>query len=286
MINHRTLFKVFTVFVFVTALYSSPLRLMTFNIRLDSRSDGPNVWENRRDNLISMIIFHKADLIGLQEVQKHQLDYIAEKLPEFGWFGVGRDDGKTGGEFAAVLYRKSRFDTIQTANFWCSPTPDKPGLGWDAAYIRITTFGKFYDKVSKEYFYLFNTHLDNEGGIARKESALLIRKKINDLCGNLPVILTGDFNSEPDGDAYKSITALSDAKGAINLYDTRLRSATKHHGPNGTFTAFDINSVPRNPIDFIFTSSVYKVLYHATLSDSFDGFLPSDHYPVLAEIDK
>ena len=262
---------------------SSPIRVMTFNIRLDSPKDGPNVWMNRRANLVSMIRFHKADIVGFQEAQKHQLDYIMQSLPEYGWFGVGRDDGKYGGEYSAIIYRKERFDTLTTSTFWCSQTPEHPGLGWDAAYQRIVTYGKMNDKQSNTVFYMFNTHLDNEGAIARAESAKLIKKRMQILCGNYPVILTGDFNSEPDSDPYKIISS-QDSSFSIRLVDTRTISKNTPHGPKGTFTGFDINAKPAAPIDFIFVKKGMSVLFHGTLSDSFDGYLPSDHYPVISEI--
>ncbi|MFA5833595.1 MAG: endonuclease/exonuclease/phosphatase family protein [Bacteroidota bacterium] len=275
----------FSVVMLFTGFQSStpPIRVMTFNIRLDSPNDGPNIWANRKVNLVSMIRFHNADLVGLQEAQKHQIDFIMQSLPEYGWYGVGRDDGKEGGEFSAILYKKERFDTTMSSTFWCSSTPEHPGLGWDAAYQRIVTYGKMSDKRTNTIFYMFNTHLDNEGKIARAESARLIKKKIQVICGNYPVILTGDFNSEPNSEPYKIISS-QDTSFSVQLVDTKTLSKNMPHGPHGTFTAFNINAKPASPIDFIFVKKGISVLSHGTLSDSFDGYLPSDHYPVLAEI--
>ncbi|MBU2506892.1 MAG: endonuclease/exonuclease/phosphatase family protein [Bacteroidetes bacterium] len=272
------------VLVLASSAFPQSIRVMTFNVRLDIPSDEANVWNNRKANLVSMISFHKADIIGLQEAQKHQINYIEQSLPEYAWFGVGRDDGKEEGEFAAIFYRKDRFDTLDTSTFWCSETPEHPGLGWDAAYQRVTTFGKFKDKQTGKIFFLFNTHLDNEGRKARQESAKLIKKKMQTLCGNYPVILTGDFNSTPNSVPYQIIVSALDTNSSMKLCDTRTITKSKPHGPSGTFTGFDILANPSSPIDFIFVKKGITVLSHGTLSDSFDGFLPSDHYPVLAEI--
>ncbi|MBU0560184.1 MAG: endonuclease/exonuclease/phosphatase family protein [Bacteroidetes bacterium] len=274
----------FLVLVLASSAFQQSIRVMTFNIRLDIPSDEANVWNNRKANLVSMISFHKADIIGLQEAQKHQINYIEQSLPEYAWFGVGRDDGKEEGEFTAIFYRKDRFDTLDTSTFWCSETPEHPGLGWDAAYQRVTTFGKFKDKQTGKIFFLFNTHLDNEGRKARQESAKLIKKKMQTLCGNYPVILTGDFNSTPNSVPYQIIVSALDTNSSMKLFDTRTITKSKPHGPSGTFTGFDILANPSSPIDFIFVKKGITVLSHGTLSDSFDGFLPSDHYPVLAEI--
>ena len=277
-----------SILVLLFGLTSSALpqsfRVMTFNIRLDLAQDGVNSWDNRKANFVSMIAFHKADIIGLQEAQKHQIDYIQQSLPGYSWFGLGRDDGKEAGEFTAIFYRKDRFDTLETSAFWCSETPDHPGLGWDAAYQRITTVGKFSDKITGKTFYLFNTHLDNEGEIARLESAKLIKSRMEKLGKDFPLILTGDFNSFPDSPPYKVIVSRSDSDSSFELFDSRKISQSKPHGPSGTFTGFDLNARPNEPIDFIFVKKGITVLSHGTLSDSFDGYLPSDHYPVLAEI--
>lgn len=272
------------VLVFITSALPQSVRVMTFNIRLDSPNDGENIWDKRKDYLVSTIHFHKPDLIGLQEAQKHQIDYIQKQLPGYRWFGIGRDDGKNRGEFTAIFYRKERFDTIQTSTFWCSETPEHPGIGWDAAYQRITTYGKFKDLRTGKSFYLFNTHLDNDGAKARLESAKLIKKKMEEICGNFPVIFTGDFNSTPDSPPYKVITAPPELISSIELFDTKTISKTKHHGPSGTFTGFNFNAKPKEPIDFIFVRKGISVLLHGTIADSFDGFLPSDHYAVLAEV--
>jgi len=282
-------FKAFGCILVIVILFSvntfpQAMRIMTFNIRLDLAADSANAWNNRKANLVSMITFHKADIIGLQEAQKHQIDYIQQLLPDYSWFGVGRDDGKTEGEFTAIFYRKDRFDTLETSTFWCSETPEHFGLGWDAAYERITTFGKIRDKQTEKIFYVFNTHLDNEGATARLESVKLIKKKMRAICDGYPIILTGDFNSTPDSDPYKSIVSNSDSNTTLELFDSRTLSKTKPHGPSGSFTGFDLNAIPKEPIDFVFVRKGISVLYHGILSDSFDGFLPSDHYPVLAEI--
>lgn len=285
--------KVWKVIIFVLLmilpgsgmLTAQPVRVMTFNIRLDVASDGVNAWNNRKDYVVSMMRFHKADVIGLQEAQRHQLDYLLQAMPEYGYIGVGRDDGKNAGEFSAVLFRKQRFDTAATKTFWCSETPEKPGKGWDAAYQRVCTYAKLQDKRTGKSFYFFNTHLDNEGKTARLEGAKLIKKTMHQVCGTVPAVLTGDFNSYPDSEPYQAIVSKEAGKGGYLLSDSKQASATVHHGADGTFTGFDLQAKPLQPIDFIFVTKTVKVKSHGTLTDSFNGLLPSDHYPVLAELE-
>lgn len=258
-----------------------PLTVMSYNIRLDLASDSLNSWTHRKEKFTSMIRYYAPDIVGLQEAQRHQIAYLEKELPEYGWFGIGRDDGKEAGEFMAIFYRKDRLDTVKTSTFWCSPTPDRPGLGWDAMCNRVVTWGKFRDKRTKNVFFHFNTHLDHMGVTARKESARLITSSVDALTKNEPVVITGDFNSIPSDEPYQTI--ISDAS-RRRFADSRTISLVPHHGPGGTFTGFNISSYSEEPIDYIFVSKGTTVLKHATLSDSFNGRFPSDHFAVIAEI--
>lgn len=254
-----------------------PLRVMTFNIRLNLASDGANAWPHREELVASMIRFHGADLVGLQEALPEQLEDLARLLPQFGRIGVGRDqDGN--GEASAILYRKDRFDVIRSGTFWLSETPEVEGSkGWDAAYPRIVSWGELRDRTTGARFFHFNTHLDHVGVVARREGTRLLLRNLDSLVpGDTPVILTGDFNATAEEEPHQLITA-------AGLQDAFVGTAAAHHGPTSTWNAFKAIE-PGRRIDFIFVRSVGKILQHAILSDTFDGRFPSDHLPVLAEM--
>ncbi len=259
----------------------SSLRVMTFNIRYNEKNDSLNAWPNRKDQAASMIRFHKADIIGLQEALRGQIDDLVVRLPEFGWFGVGRDDGKDAGEFSAVFYRKDRLTLLADSTFWLSETPLKPELGWDAACKRVVTLGKFKDNKTGAKFFLFNTHFDHIGQVARRESARLLLYSVAKIAGDMPVLVTGDFNSTPDSEPYKILTT---GEQGNKLIDSKTVSKFQHHGPTTTWSGFIAAWQPDGqPIDYIFIRNNVQVLLHGTLSDSFDGRFPSDHMPVLLE---
>jgi endonuclease/exonuclease/phosphatase family metal-dependent hydrolase len=254
----------------------APLRVMTFNIRLNLASDGPNAWPYRRDHVASMIRVHGADLIGLQEALPVQLEELDALLPEYDRFGVGRASD-LGGEHTAVLYRKDRFEVVEHHTRWLSETPDDPGSkGWDAAYERIITWGKLRDRITGEVFYHFNTHFDHVGQVARRESARLVLRWIGEAARGYPVILTGDFN---DVSATEPIRILEDG----GLTDAFTASRCPHHGPASTWNGFAAIE-PGRRIDFIFVEGPVAVLQHAILADTFDGRYPSDHLPVVADV--
>ena len=258
-----------------------PLQIMTFNVRLNLVSDGDNAWPNRKEMAASMIRFYEPDIFGVQEALEDQVTDLSESLPQYAWIGVGRDDGKQAGEYMAIFYLKHRFKVLKENTFWLSENPQQPGRGWDAAYIRVVTWAQFQDLQTGKTFFHLNTHFDNRGELARQESAKLLLNRILSIAGSAPVIVTGDFNTYPDSEPYKILT------GSDLLTDARVTSQSPHHGPSRTFNGFDLESLKTivPPIDYIFVSKQIEVLKHATLSDSFDGYFPSDHMPVMSVLD-
>lgn len=259
---------------------------MTFNIRYDEPRDGVNAWPKRKEIVASMIRFHKADLVGVQEALKRQMDDLEALLPEFAWIGVGRGDGKTAGEYSAIFYRKARFKSLESATFWLSETPNVPSTGWDASLARIVTWAKLQDLTTGKIFFLFNTHFDHRGVVARKESARLLLSRVNQMAPDLPVVVTGDFNFTEDADGYQILIGKNPQESAnpkAILRDTRYVSQHGHHGPTSTFNEFKA-LVPGKKIDYVFVKGNIRVIQHGVLSDTWDGRFPSDHAPVLAEI--
>ncbi len=253
---------------------------MTFNIRYDEPRDGVNAWPNRKQKVADVIRFHKADLIGVQEALSTQLRDLEKLLPEFAWCGVGRTDGKESGEYSAILYRKSRFQLIQTDTFWLNETGQVGVKGWDAALPRIVTWAKFKDRVTGKTLVHFNTHFDHVGEKARAESSSLILKKAGEIHGKGPFVVTGDFNVTESSGAYKTIMA---GTPTVKMLDGRYASVNGHFGGDSTWTAFK-EIEPGRRIDYVFVREGVKVLEHGILADRWNGLWASDHLPVLAEI--
>ena len=262
-------------------------RVMSFNIRLPLESDGLNYWNLRRPIVVSTFRYHDPDIIGVQEAFRRQLDEMTADMPEYTWFGVCRTDGSVlpipDSEFSAILYRKDRFERIDGNTFWLSETPEVIGTkGWDAALPRIVTWAKLKDLQTGKIFFYFNTHFDHRGEQAREESAKLLLRKMAEIAGDNQVILSGDFNST---DTTKPYQLLTDKQSTYSMTDAMYASKSPHHGPMGSFSStFSLPGVGDYRIDFIFIRNKITVLKHAILSDSWDGRLPSDHLPVLAEV--
>ncbi|NJK97608.1 MAG: endonuclease/exonuclease/phosphatase family protein [Bacteroidales bacterium] len=255
---------------------SGSFNVINYNIRLNTPADSVNAWPLRKDKVAGLLKFHQADIFNIQEALPEQMDDLTAFFPDFYHVGVGRDDGVRLGEHMAIFFRKNRFERIADGTFWLNETPDKPGLGWDAACNRTVTWIKLKDNTTKKSFYVFNTHFDHKGKLARQESAKLILKYIKEINKeNLPLILTGDLNLVKSSEPVKSILKELD-----DAYD---KSLTPPYGPAGTSGGFKVRVLP-NKIDFIFINNKVTVLRHGVLSDSNGLFYPSDHLPVLAEI--
>lgn len=265
------------------SLAQPSLRVMSYNIRFNNPGDGNNAWPHRKDRVISMIAFHGADVIGLQEVLREQVDDLATALPRYAWIGVGRDDGQDGGEFSPIFYRKDRLVLEDQGTFWLSESPDDVGSrGWDAALPRVVTWGRFRDREEGAVFFHFNTHFDHRGETARTEGAALLRERVAAITRQAPVLVTGDFNFTPDAAAYRILTSSKRSDRAFT--DGLLATITPHHGPQATWSTFDVSSGLGGRIDYIFVKNEVAVLRHGILTDQWDGRYPSDHLPVLAEV--
>jgi len=278
--KRSTLSFAILLFGFTEVLSQESLTVMTYNIRLNIASDSANAWTYRKDKLASVVQFHGAQLLGVQEALHDQMMDLQERLPQFRFAGGGRDDGKQKGEYSAIFYDTTRLQALHSETFWLSETPTVPGSkSWDAAITRVVTWVKFRDRKTKKIFYAFNTHFDHIGKIARRESAKILLKKGKDISGNDPAIFTGDFNATP---ADEPIQVIKDPSDPLHLTDSKDISRTAHYGPTGTFNAFKSKEVNDQPIDYIFLKGKWTVLQHATISQSWEGRFASDHFAVLA----
>ena len=285
---------------------SAQMLVASYNIRYKNSGDSVagNVWEKRCQVICDQINFISPDIFGTQEVLHGQLLDLKAGLDGYDYIGVGRDDGMTGGEYEAVFYRTDRLRLLDQGHFWLSETPDRPGLGWDAACVRICTWGKFARQTATddEAFYFFNLHMDHVGVVARREAAKLVVSRIRQIAGDARVIVTGDFNVDQTDEIYTIFTRSGVLKDSYEA--ARVRFAE-----NGSFNSFDPDLYTTSRIDHIFVSPATSVDAYGMLTDgywaprddadpslkghdapqqiSFSKYtrrLPSDHYPVFVRL--
>lgn len=249
---------------------------ITFNIRYDNPRDDKNNWLYRRDKVVELVMHYEPAIFGIQEGLLNQVEFMDSSLSEYTFTGIGREDGKNKGEFCAVFYDTTKFSLIEDSTFWLSEKPDTISIGWDAALERICTYGLFECLRSQERIWVFNTHFDHRGTLAREKSAELILGHIQRVNKeNLPVILMGDLNTEP---GEKPIEILKSG-----LTDALEISGKPLYGPVGTFNGFTERVMERR-IDYIFTQQL-DVLSYVHIDDRLDDNRQiSDHLPVMITI--
>ena len=293
-------------FVLASLSLSAQLLVGSYNIRYKNGGDSVkgNVWEKRCQVICDQVNFMAPEIFGAQEVLHGQLMDMLALLDGYDYIGEGRDDGKTQGEYEAIFYKRDCLRLLDQGHFWLSQTPDQPGLGWDAACVRICTWGKFARQTATddEAFYFFNLHMDHVGVVARCEAAKLIVTRIREIAQGAPVIVTGDFNVDQTNEIYSIFVDSGLLKDSYQA--ARLRFAE-----NGTFNSFDGDLYTSSRIDHVFVSpgtqvDAYAVMTNGYWTPSLDagdkikghdapqeiGFsrysrrLPSDPYPLFVRL--
>ncbi|MCT4560230.1 MAG: endonuclease/exonuclease/phosphatase family protein [Crocinitomicaceae bacterium] len=252
----------------------SQTSLMSFNLRYNNPNDGENAWENRKAEVVDLIEKYAPEIMGIQEGLYDQMQYLDSNLRQYSYLGVGRDDGKTKGEYAGIFYRHDLWTLNRSYTFWLSETPLKPSVGWDASMERIVTYAWFIHNQTGETLHVFNAHFDHIGEKAQYESADLITNLIYKF--NLTeekVVVMGDFNSLPDSEPIQLFSSY--------LEDSR--NVENHFGPDGTFNNFNTQEEITKRIDYIFTMNL-SVQSQLHINDRRkNGLCISDHLPVYVE---
>ena len=277
------------------AVQSAParsFRAATYNVRqLNAGDDAKgNGWERRLPVIASLIRYHDFDIFGAQEVFHSQLEDLLGALPGSGYTGVGRDDGAEAGEYSVVFYKRDRFELLDSGHFWLAEDSTRPNKGWDAKYVRICCWGRFLDRETQERFWFFSLHTDHKGERAQVESCRLVLDKIRMMCRGERAVLTGDFNV---GETSESYAVLRDSGLLSDTYDL----AEIKYAWTGTENGFDPDRKTFRHIDYLFVTPGFRVLRYGILTDTyrteepegsakpFRARTPSDHFPVLVEMD-
>jgi len=274
--THPLVFVLIGLFT-LTNVYSQDVTVISYNIKYDNVNDTINNWNDRKDAMVELLQHYQPGIIGMQEVLHGQLTYLVEHLSNFKYIGIGRDDGKEKGEYAPILFDTSAYKLLKSETFWLSETPDKPSVGWDASLERVCTYGLFEDLKTHKQFYVFNTHFDHRGVLAREKSAELIVAKIKEFnTKKLPVMLMGDLNLKPEE------TPIQFLKKELN--DGQMKTQQAFYGPSGTFSGFDPNRILTTRIDYIFVKN-FKVQEYIHIDDRMENNKHiSDHLPVLTKL--
>ena len=137
------------------------------------------------------------------------------------------------------------------------------------------------EKATGKEFFLFNSHFDHIGTVARAESAKLLIEKVAEIAGKTPAFCTGDFNSNQQTNVYNTIVTSG------TLVDSYARTTDKVNADWPSYNGYKYISTPpakASRIDHIFvTKGRTKVQSWAIVNTSYSQKYPSDHFPVVIE---
>jgi endonuclease/exonuclease/phosphatase family metal-dependent hydrolase len=247
---------------------------MTYNVRVETESDGDDNWPYRKEAVAALIRYHAPDVFGLQECYFSMARELATLLPDYDWYARGSADGKESGAANPVFYRTARLELIEKRTLWFSETPDVPSQGWGAQFPRVATLVSLREKDGSNVWQLANLHLDHRGENSKQNSAALTLKQLQ---GKERAIVIGDFNSQIDGPA----TSVFLEGGFL---DAQTASVSGHTGLSNTFNGFRRNWTRYRKLDHVLVSKDVTVLRHEIPGETVDGRIPSDHFPVLADV--
>ena len=255
----------------------SAVKVMTYNIRLDAASDGPDNWHQRKADLAAYIQTQHPDFLGVQEALWPQLRYLDSLLTDYDYIGVGRDDGVRAGEFMALFYKTDDWQLTRDSTFWLSATPGVCSRGWDAACHRTATVGDFRH-ASGQSIHLVNTHLDHVGQEARRQSIQLLTEHFKKQPSSIPSVLLGDFNFAPNDDLYQQLAA--------SLTDTYTLARQRSVQDGGTWNGFRTNGPFERRIDYIFVRPQGVTVDRLEIDQprTANNRQLSDHFPVIANL--
>jgi endonuclease/exonuclease/phosphatase family metal-dependent hydrolase len=262
--------------LFLPFILSAQSSLMSFNLRYNNPGDKENSWENRKVEVADMLHRYRPGILGIQEGLHEQVVYLDSALEQYDYTGVGREDGKTKGEYSAIFYHTATYKLLSSKTYWLSETPEKVSVGWDAALERIVTSAIFIHRKTNDTLYVFNCHLDHMGKVAREKSAELMLRLITGMnIAAKKLVVMGDFNAEPH-------------EAPILLFDKQMECLYKKEGvvskgPAGTFNSFNTEQAVTKRIDYIFTKNLTVSEYHHIDQRRSNQLWLSDHLPVLVK---
>ena len=262
------------------------LRVMTFNVRGSYHRDGENAWGRRAALNVRTILRQGPDLIGFQEFQDGNARFYARELTGYEHVPGHPYENRLPHAYNAIYWNPARLKMLDAGGFWLSETPGRFSGSWETRQIRSANWVRFRPVSGGPEFLHLNTHLDHISDRARVEGSKLILEWLDGPeAGGVPVLLTGDFNSEPSSNARRVFAEA----GFVDAH------AVSGHGPFNTFHAFRGESFrgrdPKreNRIDWVLLrdgsrGERWAVEGYSIVCEAEPPLYPSDHYPVISDL--
>ena len=236
------------------------ISVMSYNVKVGNSDNNPGT-------VTAMIRNYMPDLVGVQEADSGWIGVLDNRLSKNGYeyVGVGRD--ADGGERSAIFYRADKFELLDSDTFWLTSTPTEVSRVDGSLCNRIVTVATFKRISDGKIFTHANTHLDHSNSDVRSAQVTYLDKYVKEFTDS-PLIVTGDFNFQPDNRVYTQMTALG--------YENCSQLAQFARGrEDNTYTGGSM-------IDFCFRyGEDFKPYFYAVCDELINGKTPSDHHPIF-----
>lgn len=238
------------------------IKLLSYNLQ------SWDVTERRINGIIDLIKRHNPDVICFQEVTIFWYSRLKKEFKDIYIF-TGRDrfygdknQIKRDFERNCVAYKKDRFKSIKCRTYWLGPDIYHPSRFEGAYFNRIFTTAILKDLKNHKKIQFISTHFDDRFKDIRAKQGIVLSNYVKSQ--DTPLVLAGDFNSEPNEDAYKSVSLVLKDVGKI------------FNEENITYHGYD--KYPHERIDYVFINDLINVKRFQLIKDTYDGLPPSDHY--------
>lgn len=259
------------------------IRVCTYNIQYPN--DGVCKWSNRQVALKGFFNEYKPDLVGSQEPYIAQISDMMEFLgDDYAWFGVNNRNETAApyypsAAFNPVFYRKDRLELLDWDVIWYTPKATERGYGAD--YPRFLHWARFMDLRTGQEFYLFNSHFDHKSEEAKRVAAGILTETVKRIAGDMPAILTGDYNTTETSKAYETVMTsgfLDNSKLAVKNPVNHLYYSQARYKSINTVSQKDIH------IDHIFYTPLNsKIESWELVIKTYGGYYGSDHLPIVVD---
>ena len=272
-----TIILILSIFVFFGCKNSKSIKVLSFNMGFDKTDDGLAAWDSKKFVLERFFKRNGFDIMGLQDVTDEQLTELQDILPNYSHFGTSRTDYIKAGEYSPVFFDKNNFTLLVKSQFWLSEMPDTTINGsQEETSQHIVNWGKLIFNKTGHMFYVFNTRFAYDNKSLQDKSARFFLKRINEIAGNAPVIVMGDFNLKTNENVYNILTSSWDRY--LSLEDTDSFVNKKSMANDET----ENNIPPR--LDCILINGHFNVSAHKMQVIKENERFISEHCPISAKI--
>jgi len=247
------------------------LKVMSFNLRINSQGDGINRFFNRTHRVLEAIRGEDPDLIGFQEASDAMRAFLRRELKDYTVLGCGRHEAYNG-EGIPVAYKTDKFELIGFETKWLSNTPEVPASRFadsdQSKCPRIYHCVQLRCLENNQVIVLVNTHTDHTGKEAQVLEARQLVERMRAVRAD-GLILTGDLNATPESETVQTL-----------LGDPALGMRDATAGIAGTFHNYG-RRIPMLKIDYVLSNMECAACY-CVEDTPVDGIYISDHQPTLA----